>query len=136
MHILEHAQKEFGPIYQEFSELANIPFHDRSKPLMRVPQMTSEEEQWLYESGVGSLHQLLVTRQTPTARIPAERFQFLRNSARHLRISRYKLAAGLMTVVICVICAGSVFARLVQGPAPKLSAPPSVPDFGAANPYK
>ena len=72
-----------------------------------------------------SVEELLPEEPFPLAdEVPAERFQVLRNGARQLRVSRYKLAACMTVVLISLMGAGSVFARVVQGPPPKLSAAP------------
>jgi hypothetical protein len=134
--ILEQAAKDFEAIFAEFGELENIPFRDRDKPLMRVPRMTSQEEQWLYEVGIVTLGALLSTKRSPTPQILPDRFQLLRNGALGLRRARYKLAVGLVVVLVSMAGAGSVFARVTQGPLPQQAGHAKAPLMGAANPYQ
>jgi hypothetical protein len=133
--ILALCAKDFEAIYKEFGELENIPFRDRDKPLMRVPGMTSEEEEWLYQAGIVSVGELCSAKQSPALQVPAERFQVFRNGAFRLRRARYKLAAGLVMVVICMAGAGTVFARITQGPIPH-AGNAKTPVLSAANPYQ
>jgi hypothetical protein len=134
--ILAHAEKNFAGTYAALGTVENIPFQDRAKPLMRVPRMTSQEEQWLYEAGIVSVRALRSADRSPVAQISPERFQVLRNGALQLRRSRYRLAAGLALVLISVTGMGSFFARVMQGPVPQQTAQAKAPVIGAANPYQ
>ena len=134
--ILAQAGKDFEAIFAEFGELQNIPFREREKPLMRVPRMTFEEEQWLYEAGLVTVGELCSAKQSPAPQISPEHFQVLRNGALRLRRGRYKLAAGLVMVLVSMAGAGTVFARVTQGPMPQQAGHAKAPVAGAANPYQ
>ena len=127
--ILTQAEKDFAAIYAAFGELENIPFQDRDKPRMRVPRMTSQEQQWLSDAGIDTLHALRSAKQPPVPQISPERFQV------QLRRSRYKLTAGLAMVLISIAGMGAVFARVTQGPLPQQSGQAKAGVIGTANPY-
>ena len=122
-------EKDFAAIYAAFGELENIPFQDRDKPRMRVPRMTSQEQQWLSDAGIDTLHALRSAKQPPVPQISPERFQV------QLRRSRYKLTAGLAMVLISMAGMGAVFARVTQGPLPQQSGQAKAGVIGTANPY-
>ncbi len=101
-----------------------IPFRDRVKPLMKVPEMTFEDEQTLYNSGITTIRLLRSVPDGQIGTVSVVRIARLRNNARQLVVRRVKSAVASVTAVAAMlICIASV-----SGMVNKNSARPGLPD--------
>ncbi|MBV9504630.1 MAG: hypothetical protein JO323_06440 [Acidobacteriia bacterium] len=117
--IAQCAAANFVEFYEEVCQMEMIPFRDRAKPLMKVPQMTSAEERLLYEAGIQSVWALCLANRGPVSMSP-ERWRILRTNARRRVREAFKFTLGFVLVVVCVTGLGLAFSRMTGQPLPQV----------------
>ncbi len=111
--LLTQAEMDLGSLYESICRVKMITFRDRGKPLMKVPEMTFEEEQALYDAGITTIRRLRSLPDGLISSISPARIAHLRNNARQFLSQRAKSAAGSIAVIaamlICIAWASNVY---------------------------
>jgi hypothetical protein len=110
------ARSDFASLFLRISQVRMIPLVDRPKPLMRVPDMTSHEEERLYQAELSTPWALARKAVRPIPGIDERRLQVLRTNARRLIRQRVRAAATVTALATAVVFSGVAYGqRFVEG---------------------
>jgi hypothetical protein len=112
--LLKRAQADFESLYLLVGQVRNVPLLGRPRPLMKVPDMTAQEEQRLYEAGVETVVGLVRRAGRGVGGFPAERLEELARNARALLRQRLRVGLSLAAVVVVVLGLGLSARRLYE----------------------
>jgi hypothetical protein len=109
--LLKRAEEDFESLYLSVIKVRMLPVMDRRRPLMMVPNMTSQEEEKLYGAGIETVR-ALIRGVGAAAGLPQERLMTLRRNARRLVTQQIHFGLGLVGIVVVVVAIGSLSSRL------------------------
>ena len=123
--VLARAEQDCAGVYAAVSAVKMIPFVERSRPLMMVPDMTVHEEEKLYRAGITTVARLARGEPRGAGGLSPERLAELRLGARRLVARRLWFGFGLAGIAGAVLFLGSMSLGL-YGVEPT---PPDGPHF-------
>jgi hypothetical protein len=111
--LLKKAAEDFEALYATVGGVKMIPFLERKRPLMMVPDMTIQDEQRLYRAGVETIGDLLRGEPLPDSGLSPARLAVLRLGARRLMAQRLWFGFSMAGIAATVIALGSFALTLV-----------------------
>lgn len=109
--LMRLAKEDFESFYLSVIKVRMLPVMDRRRPLMMVPDMTSQEEEKLYRAGIESVRGL-IRGVGAAAGLPEDRLTTLRRNARRLVAQQIQFGVCLVGIAVVVIAIGSFSSRL------------------------
>ena len=106
--VLARAEQDCAGVYAAVSAVKMIPFVERSRPLMMVPDMTVHEEEKLYRAGITTVSRLARGEPGGAGGLSPERLAELRLGARRLVARRLWFGFGLAGIAGAVLFLGSM----------------------------
>jgi hypothetical protein len=106
--LMKRAQEDGESLYAAVSSVKMIPFVERRRPLMMVPDMTAHEEEKLYRAGIETVGDLLREKPVRDIGLSPERMAVLRLGARRLVAQRLWFGLGVAGIAGSVIGLGSL----------------------------
>ncbi|HEX6739319.1 MAG TPA: hypothetical protein VF310_13660 [Vicinamibacteria bacterium] len=104
--LMKRAGTDFEALYLLVGQVKNVPLMDRRRPLMKVEDMSSPEEQRLYDAGIETVGQLVRQAGRGVQGFTAERLSELQRNARRLMAHRLRVGMSLGAIVVAVIGLG------------------------------
>jgi hypothetical protein len=134
--LLKQEDNDYEWLHESICQAEMIPFRDRVKPLMRVPEMTFEDEQILYNSGITTIRLLRSVADRPIGAVPAARLARLRNNARQLVVQRVKSTVTSASAVAAMLICIAVVSAKVNGNPTKPGTPEASPSAASVSELK
>jgi hypothetical protein len=110
--LMKRAEADFESLYLLVGQVKMVPLMDRRRPLMKVADMTAQEEEKLYQAGVETVGDLVHRARRGVAGLPADRLEVLRRNAHRLLGQRLRMGLSLAGIAAVVVGLGIGSRRL------------------------
>jgi hypothetical protein len=110
--LMTRARADFESLHLLVSQVKMVPLMDRRRPLMKIPEMTAQEEEKLYQSGIETVGDLAWKTRCGLAGFPAERLDLLRRNAHRVLGQRFRVGMSIVAITVVVVGLGIGSRRL------------------------